>query len=275
MGTLTDEWEAGSAEHGARPLALAFMLSVVCHGALLAMVGNVGLKGRPVPPLVVTMLGSGAASGAGRGAAAIDAASSAPPAVVPEPVARPVAAAKQPARPIVAPPPVQRARSIAKKAVASTAPITAPAVPAPPPAGATSEGRASADGTTAAVASGGDLGAGTESGSGSGRGTPGTGGVGTGGSDGLRAFCASCPAPEYPGRARRQGWQGTVDVELTIASDGGVREARVGRSSGYPALDDVALDVARRSRFTVPSAGQELRGQLRYRFVLDATAARR
>jgi len=275
VATLTDEWGGRNAEHGARPLALAFMLSIVCHGALLAMVGSVGLAGRPVPPLVVTMLGSGAESGGGRGAAlAIDEATS-PPAVVSEPVARQVAAANQPARPIVAPPPVHRERPIAKKAAASTAPILAPAVPAPPPTGATSDGRVDADGTTAAVASGSGLGTGTGAGSGSGRGAHGTGGAGTGGSDGLRAFCASCPAPEYPGRARRQGWQGTVDVELAITADGSVREARVGRSSGYPALDDVALDVARRSRFAVPAGGDELRGQLRYRFVLDATAARR
>ncbi len=110
---------------------------------------------------------------------------------------------------------------------------------------------------------------------GSGPGTGGgTGGSG-GGSDGLRAFCTRCPAPDYPSRARRQGWQGTVDVDLEIGGDGVVAAARVGRSSGYPSLDAVALDVARASRFTVPAGGDGLRGQLRYRFVLDATADRR
>jgi TonB family protein len=100
----------------------------------------------------------------------------------------------------------------------------------------------------------------------------GTGG-GSGGSDGLRAYCRECPAPEYPGRARRQGWQGSVDVALTIARDGSVADARVGRSSGYPTLDEVALAAARRSRFATASDG--LHGELRYRFVLDETAARR
>ena len=144
--------------------------------------------------------------------------------------------------------------------------------PAPPAAGTADAGPvrgASFGGASTGGASGGI------GGGGAGRGT---GGAGSGGSDGLRALCASCPAPEYPGRARRQGWQGTVDVELAIAPDGSVREARVGRSSGYPALDDVAVDVARRSRFTVPAGGEGpggLRGQLRYRFVLDATAASR
>ncbi len=95
------------------------------------------------------------------------------------------------------------------------------------------------------------------------------------GSDGIRALCASCPAPEYPSRARRQGWQGTVDVALAIGGDGAVADARVERSSGFPALDEVALEVARQSRFAIPAGGVGLHGQLRYRFVLDATAARR
>jgi TonB family protein len=112
-------------------------------------------------------------------------------------------------------------------------------------------------------------------GSGDGRGGAGVGSGAGGGSDGLRAFCARCPAPVYPGRARRQGWQGTVDVELVIGRGGAVEAARIGRSSGYPTLDDVALAVARESRFTVPTDGAGLRGELRYRFVLDATAAER
>jgi TonB family protein len=104
----------------------------------------------------------------------------------------------------------------------------------------------------------------------------GNGGAGGGppGGDGLRAFCRDCPAPTYPSRARRQGWQGTVDVALRIGGDGAVEGAEVGRSSGYPALDDCALAVARGSRFAVPEGGGGLRGELRYRFVLDETAQR-
>jgi TonB family protein len=112
-------------------------------------------------------------------------------------------------------------------------------------------------------------------GAGSGGSALGSGAGNGSGSDGLRAFCLNCPTPDYPVRARRQGWQGTVDVELAIGGDGAVQEARVGRSSGYPALDEVALGVARQSCFAMSAGGAGLRGQLRYRFVLDETAARR
>ncbi len=57
-----------------------------------------------------------------------------------------------------------------------------------------------------------------------------------------------------------------------IGSSGTVEEARIGRSSGYPALDEVALGAARESRFAVPGGGTGRRGQLRYRFVLDPGA---
>jgi protein TonB len=165
---------------------------------------------------------------------------------------------------------VQTARRSAVQAP-RPAPVEAAAVAAAPPADESTGGAGPA--LAKAVAAGTGRGAGAFGGAGGdnvGRG----GGAGSG-ADGLRVFCATCPSPEYPSRARRQGWQGTVDVELAIAADGSVRDARVGRSSGYPSLDDVALDVARRSRFSVPSGDRELRGQLRYRFVLDATAASR
>jgi protein TonB len=143
----------------------------------------------------------------------------------------------------------------------------------PPAAAATGDAEHDGAAQVASAGSATSMGSGTAAagdGAGSGRGAR----DGTG-SDGLRAFCARCPAPEYPSRARRQGWQGTVDVALAIGADGSVAEAHVERSSGHPALDDVALDVARQSRFAVPAGGDGLRGQLRYRFVLDATAARR
>ncbi len=270
MGSVTDEWAARSAERGMRPLALAFTLSLVCHVLVLSSLRNFRLESRSSPPLVVTMIGHGDDGGGAAPPAPVEAAR-APAAAVAVPVA-PVPAVVP--RPAAVPPPLRaRERAIRRRAVASALPVAAAPAPVAAPADVASESNGTG-GSVGAVASaaGGNAGIGT--GAGPGRGT-GTGGAGPGGSDGLRAFCASCPAPEYPGRARRQGWQGTVDVELAIASDGRVREARVERSSGYPSLDDVAVDVARRSRFTVPDGGDGLRGQLRYRFVLDATAASR
>jgi protein TonB len=110
-------------------------------------------------------------------------------------------------------------------------------------------------------------GSGAGSGGGTGQGTGSARGDGAGGD--LRAACASCPAPEYPARARRQGWQGTVDVDVRVGGDGAVEEASVGRSSGFAALDTAAVSVARRSRFRV-AGGTAVSGQLRYRFVLES-----
>lgn len=269
MATTADDWRgAHEADRGMR-LAVAFGVSLVCHVALLVVLRGLRMESRSLPPLVVTMVAGGgagegdAARAAGDAAAAPAAVEAAPP-VAAAPVARPAPVAKAPR---VSTPP-RRAVSEA----AAPAPVEAPAVASAAPSaaepvdGATGAGAGSAvtgsGGGDAAVANAGGRGAGSGGGAG-------------GGADGLRAFCASCPAPEYPSRARRQGWQGTVDVELAIAPDGGVRDARVGRSSGYPALDDVAVDVARRSRFSVPESDREMRGQLRYRFVLDATASGR
>ena len=274
MATTADDWRgAPGTERGAR-LAVAFGVSIVCHLALLVALRGLRLDAHPMPPLVVTMLASGgageddAARAAGGAAPAPAAVEPAPPPVPPA-AAAPVAPPAKVRRPARAQTPPRRAVA---DAPAPAAPVDAPAVASTAPAaagaaaGATSEPAGAAatgpGGGDAAIANAGGRGAGSGAGAG-------------GGADGLRAFCARCPAPEYPSRARRQGWQGTVDVELAIASDGGVREARVGRSSGYPALDDVALDVARRSRFAVPEGGNEMRGQLRYRFVLDATASGR
>jgi len=97
-------------------------------------------------------------------------------------------------------------------------------------------------------------------------------GAGAGGGD-LRPWCTLCPTPVYPTRARREGWQGTVDVDLRVGRDGEVEQARVGRSSGFAVLDAAAVTVARQSRFRVAD-GAERRGQLRYRFVLEGSADR-
>jgi protein TonB len=128
--------------------------------------------------------------------------------------------------------------------------------PAAPPAGG-----ARADGGGDASAAGG-----TPGGVGDAPGA--SGGAGGAGGGDLRAWCRSCPRPEYPARARREGWQGTVDVELHVDRDGVVEHASVERSSGFAVLDAAAVTVARQSRFAVPR-GESLRGQLRYRFVLE------
>jgi TonB family protein len=239
--------------------AAAAGVSLACH-VLFALV-LAGISTSPVSrprPIVVTMLERGGGGSAGGAAAAAEAASAEPAreparlAAIVAPV--PAAAPLRPARPVVAP-------SRPRTAPARKGPAAAPDVPpAAPPTNAGSDGLGSSS------AGGVESGAADVGGPGDGRGA---------GGGGLRAFCRSCPAPAYPSRARRQGWQGTVEVGLRVAADGSVESAAVERSSGYPTLDDVALASARASRFAVPTGGSRLEGRLRYRFVLDATAAER
>jgi len=252
------ELPQSSGAPGRRRLLAALAISLLCHGLVLLLAPGWQGDARRAPPLLVTMVepwrGDDGSPGAARVAAAAPAAE-APAAVAPVVVA--------PAPRVVVP---ARKRQVARVTTqpAAIAPDVTAAARAPAP---DLSGTAPATGGAAAASGGGGI-AGT--GSGGGRGTS-----DGSGSDGLRVFCARCPAPEYPSRARRQGWQGTVDVALAIGGDGAVAEARVARSSGFPALDEVALDVARQSRFAIPAGGAGLHGQLRYRFVLDATATRR
>jgi TonB family protein len=61
-------------------------------------------------------------------------------------------------------------------------------------------------------------------------------------------------------------------VALSVLADGSVDGARLGRSSGYPALDDAAIAVARQSRVSLPRDGlsKPLRGRIEYRFILSS-----
>ncbi|MCC6764572.1 MAG: energy transducer TonB [Deltaproteobacteria bacterium] len=307
MAATADGWSERIGDDGRRTRVLvAFALSLACHALVLALArGWRAADPAPARLLVVTVMGRGGgasdpgAAGAVGGAAVADAASpvapaapgavaAAPPAAVaerprpalPRRAARvaarppPRIAERRPAAGADAPPgviDVSSATTGAPPAAREAAPSAADAALVATGLAAAALGPGAARGDDPAAPGGaGAAGGGSDRGSGHGAG----GGEGERG-DGLRAFCASCPIPDYPPRARRQGWQGTVDVALAIGGDGSVTEARVGRSSGYPALDEVALGVARRSRFRVPGGGRELRGQLRYRFVLDASAARR
>ena len=239
-------------------LGVAFALSLVCHALALLAAPGWRVESRLAPPIIVTMVDRGSGHDGGNGSDALAAATE--PMTAPAPVV-PVAKKAAPRRVAPTRRAVPGSRAHASRTEATTALVAA----------AASSVIDTGDGAVARAGSG-AVGAGNDGG---GLGSGGHGNGGGAGSDGLRVFCRDCPIPDYPGRARRQGWQGTVDVALAIGRDGAVEAARVGRSSGYPTLDEVALEVARQSRFKVPAAGDGLRGQLRYRFVLDETAARR
>ena len=69
--------------------------------------------------------------------------------------------------------------------------------------------------------------------------------------------------------------KGTTQIDVRYASGGYIQSINVGESSGYPALDERALDIARNTRF--PNVPQELQSRdfvLRFPIVFRSTAAR-
>lgn len=57
------------------------------------------------------------------------------------------------------------------------------------------------------------------------------------------------PVLHYPALSRRLQEQGRVDVRVLVDAQGLPRETQVARSSGYPRLDESALETARATRF--------------------------
>ena len=59
--------------------------------------------------------------------------------------------------------------------------------------------------------------------------------------------------PIYPELAHRMNIAGTVKIEVTVASNGTVKEARI--VGGHPVLAQAALDAAKKWRFE-PASGE-------------------
>jgi periplasmic protein TonB len=57
------------------------------------------------------------------------------------------------------------------------------------------------------------------------------------------------PVLAYPAASRRFGEQGRVSVRVRVNESGQPDAMQVVRSSGYPRLDDAALDAVRATRF--------------------------
>jgi protein TonB len=64
---------------------------------------------------------------------------------------------------------------------------------------------------------------------------------------------------KYPAIARRKGWQGVVQLELHIEPDGRISRLHIDRTSGYPALDNAAVQALQFA--SLPQAKQWLSGQ--------------
>ncbi len=80
------------------------------------------------------------------------------------------------------------------------------------------------------------------------------------------------PPPAYPRMSRRMGEQGTVLVRVFINAEGRAEKADIRTTSGYPRLDEAALETVQRWRY-VPGkrAGQPeaMWFNVPIRFVLD------
>ncbi len=68
--------------------------------------------------------------------------------------------------------------------------------------------------------------------------------------------------PAYPELARKMNISGTVKIEVVVAPNGTVKDARV--VGGHPVLAGAALDAARKWRFE-PAAG-EASGIIEFKF---------
>jgi len=65
----------------------------------------------------------------------------------------------------------------------------------------------------------------------------------------------SFPDPQYPGAAQRNKYQGTVTLVFNVDPGGTVTSVQVQKSSGYPMLDNAALEVVKtRWRFPAGAA---------------------
>ncbi|MFN2382991.1 MAG: energy transducer TonB [Gemmatimonadota bacterium] len=229
--------------HTPRTWRRSFLVSVVVHGALLALLVRSGLD----PIRDVTALGPDGAFGGGGGGGGgeeityFELSTGGPPAGV--------AVAATPAPP---PDPADEGLVAPTEPVTEIAASAAPVVNAAPPVGVgTADG--STDGVAAAGPAGG-VGAGAGGpGSGGGSGTgqgPGAGaGVGPGTGDGaprpLHLVVPRLPRGVEP----RRGRGAIVQLLVEVLPDGTVGDARVERGSGVPALDTAALDAARRMRY--------------------------
>lgn len=65
----------------------------------------------------------------------------------------------------------------------------------------------------------------------------------------------TCDRPAYPADELRAKHTGTVKLNFLIGTDGAIRKAEIGTSSGYPVLDQVALTTLSRCHFTPGTSG--------------------
>ena len=73
----------------------------------------------------------------------------------------------------------------------------------------------------------------------------------------IRPIYLENPEPEYPGLARKRGYQGTVVLEVLVNRNGRVKDLRVFASSGYQILDRAAMASVKKWVFEPGISGKE------------------
>jgi protein TonB len=65
------------------------------------------------------------------------------------------------------------------------------------------------------------------------------------------------PAPAYPYASRRNHEEGRVVLMVLVSAEGAARSVRIHRGSGYPALDQAALEAVQQWKFVPARHGEE------------------
>lgn len=65
------------------------------------------------------------------------------------------------------------------------------------------------------------------------------------------------PKPPYPGLSRRMGEEGEVQLRVQVDANGNAQQVELYRSSGFPRLDQTALDTVRQWRFVPARQGDQ------------------
>lgn len=241
------------------PAALA--ASALVHALALAVVLTRPTVLDSHPALAIIPISLVGTPGGGGGGQPVPGAPAGPPA---EPTPEP--AASEPPRPAPVP-----------RAVPKPVPRPVAHPPKPRPAAPPSAERSPSANAAGAPAGTEAPGAGPRGGGSGGTGGAGAGdGTGGDGSGGARVAYGTNPLPPYPLVARRLGMEGVVLLEVVVAPDGRAADVRVGRSSGFPALDQSALTTVRERWRFIPARRDgvpvESRVTVPIRFRLDGTA---
>jgi len=84
----------------------------------------------------------------------------------------------------------------------------------------------------------------------------------------VEAAIVHAPPPPYPNVSARIGEEGTVQLELDVAANGRVTDARVVKSSGFARLDRAALEAVRKWRLRPATVdGRAVAGTLLHEIV--------